>query len=139
MPQHPFARTDPLAILCLGISRLYHSWTANLTFTGCQRDLYAVFGQAGKSDPEQPNIASVLPAFDPAASIADACIVGCGPAGLALAAELGAQGVAVVIVGVCKRLTHLICKAVSLEATALESRSSVFAQHKPSVVLLLCF
>jgi 2-polyprenyl-6-methoxyphenol hydroxylase-like FAD-dependent oxidoreductase len=29
----------------------------------------------------------------------DACIVGCGPAGLALAAELGAQGVSVALIG----------------------------------------
>ncbi len=55
--------------------------------------------QASKEDPEQPTIASILPPFIPAATPVDACIVGCGPAGLALAAELGAQGVSVALIG----------------------------------------
>ncbi|KAK9814677.1 hypothetical protein WJX72_009604 [[Myrmecia] bisecta] len=55
--------------------------------------------QASKQDPEQPKIASVLAPFKPATTVADVCVVGCGPAGLALSAELAAQGLAVALVG----------------------------------------
>lgn len=55
--------------------------------------------QAAKQDPEQPAIASVLPPPDDASAVADAAVVGCGPAGLALAAELAKRGVNVVLVG----------------------------------------
>ena len=48
--------------------------------------------QAAKPDPEQPALADSLSPFDPAAATADVAIVGAGPAGLALAAELAAQG-----------------------------------------------
>jgi lycopene epsilon-cyclase len=54
--------------------------------------------QASKVDTEQPSIASILPAADVSA-VADVGIVGCGPAGLALAAELGKRGLKVVLVG----------------------------------------
>jgi lycopene epsilon-cyclase len=54
--------------------------------------------QASKEDTEQPSIASILPAADLSA-VADVGIVGCGPAGLALAAELGKRGLKVVLVG----------------------------------------
>lgn len=54
--------------------------------------------QASKQDAEQPSIASVLPPPD-LATTADVGIVGCGPAGLALAAELAKSGVKVVLVG----------------------------------------
>ena len=50
-------------------------------------------------DPEQDSIASVLPAFDPATGTADVAVVGCGPAGLALATQLARQGLGVVLVG----------------------------------------
>ena len=50
-------------------------------------------------DPEQESIAGVLTAFDAAAATADVAVVGCGPAGLALAAQLARQGLGVVLVG----------------------------------------
>ena len=55
--------------------------------------------QASKTDPEQPSLASVLDPFNPATTVVDVCVVGCGPAGLALAAELGANGVSVALIG----------------------------------------
>lgn len=55
--------------------------------------------QASKQDAEQPSIAQVLPPFDPAAGTADIAIVGCGPAGLALAASVAAQGINVALIG----------------------------------------
>ncbi len=55
--------------------------------------------QASKRDPEQPSLASVLDSFNPATTTVDVCVVGCGPAGLALAAELGANGVSVALIG----------------------------------------
>eukprot|EP00192_Tetraselmis_astigmatica_P004395 CAMPEP_0117672472 /NCGR_PEP_ID=MMETSP0804-20121206/13923_1 /TAXON_ID=1074897 /ORGANISM="Tetraselmis astigmatica, Strain CCMP880" /LENGTH=429 /DNA_ID=CAMNT_0005481077 /DNA_START=273 /DNA_END=1562 /DNA_ORIENTATION=- len=65
-------------------------------------------GQAAKREPKQKDIASFLKAYDPAASTAltDAAVVGCGPAGLALAAELGARGVSVVLVGMESKFTN---------------------------------
>jgi len=54
--------------------------------------------QASKEDKEQPSIASILPAAD-VSTVADVGIVGCGPSGLALAAELGKRGLKVVLVG----------------------------------------
>lgn len=54
--------------------------------------------QASKPDPEQPALAGALPPFDPAADTADVAIVGAGPAGLALAAELAGQGLSVALV-----------------------------------------
>lgn len=54
--------------------------------------------QATKADPEQPALADALPPFDPAAETADVAIVGAGPAGLALAAELAGQGLSVALV-----------------------------------------
>lgn len=56
-----------------------------------------VVAQAGKQDPEQPTLASALAPADPA-DVADVAVVGAGPAGLALAAELAAQGLGVVLV-----------------------------------------
>ncbi|BDA47628.1 Lycopene epsilon cyclase, chloroplastic [Coccomyxa sp. Obi] len=55
--------------------------------------------QASKTDPEQPSLASVLEPFNPALGVVDVCVVGCGPAGLALASELGANGVSVALIG----------------------------------------
>lgn len=54
--------------------------------------------QANKADPEQGTIADVLPAWD-ASQVADVAVVGCGPAGLALAAELGKLGLSVALIG----------------------------------------
>lgn len=54
--------------------------------------------QAGKRDKEQPSIAAVLRAADPT-KLADVVVVGAGPSGLCLAAELAKRGLNVVIVG----------------------------------------
>ncbi len=58
--------------------------------------------QAGKDDDAQQQLANALPAYDSAAGTADAAVVGCGPAGLALAAELASRGVRVVLIGAGK-------------------------------------
>ena len=58
-----------------------------------------LFLQASKEDSEQPSIAAVLQPFDALATTADVCVVGCGPAGLALAAELGSHGLSVALIG----------------------------------------
>ncbi len=55
--------------------------------------------QAEKLDPEQPSIASILPRFDPSAGSVEMIVVGCGPAGLALAAEVASHGVSVALLG----------------------------------------
>ena len=44
-------------------------------------------------------IADRLRQFNPRLGAADVCVVGCGPAGLALAAELASNGVHVALVG----------------------------------------
>ena len=64
--------------------------------------------QAAKSEPEQESIAKVIPAYEPvsSSSVADAVVVGCGPAGLALAAELGERGVEVVLLGMESKFTN---------------------------------
>ena len=54
--------------------------------------------QATKPDNEQPPIASVLEPLDPQALL-DVLIVGCGPAGLYLAAQVAKKGLKVGIVG----------------------------------------
>lgn len=56
-----------------------------------------VVAQATKEDAEQAPLASVLLPFDPTAT-ADVAVVGAGPAGLVLAAELAAQGLSVALV-----------------------------------------
>jgi len=57
--------------------------------------------QASKADDDQPRVGSVLGRFDAQRGAADAAVVGCGPAGLALAAELAARGVQVALIGAC--------------------------------------
>jgi lycopene epsilon-cyclase len=54
--------------------------------------------QAAKPDPEQPPVASALGPLD-AAATADVAVVGCGPAGLSLAAELARRGLTVALLG----------------------------------------
>jgi len=66
--------------------------------------------QASKEDPEQPSIAAVLPPLEPSGAALDVCVVGCGPSGLALAAELGALGVRVGLVGMKLKLSE--CSAL---------------------------
>ena len=95
--------------------------------------------QASKEDAEQPSIRAVLQPFDPIATTADVCVVGCGPAGLALAAELGSHGLSVALVG---QLLHLYmpsaphrpfiqqCMLVPSEAQDLDN---------PRIVALLCW
>lgn len=60
--------------------------------------LSALIEQAGKRDKEQPSIAGVLRAAD-STKLADVVVVGAGPSGLCLAAELAKRGLNVVIVG----------------------------------------
>lgn len=55
--------------------------------------------QASKRDAAQPDIVDVLPRFNPAGRVADVCVVGCGPSGLALASELASQGLSVALLG----------------------------------------
>lgn len=55
--------------------------------------------QASKSDEDQEKIASVLKKAVPGQDIADVIVVGCGPAGLSLASDLGARGCNVILVG----------------------------------------
>ncbi len=64
--------------------------------------------QAGKSEPGQELISSVIPAYEPSSSsaVADVIVVGCGPAGLALAAELGKRGINVVLLGMESKFTN---------------------------------
>lgn len=54
--------------------------------------------QASKHDSKQPAIASLLPALAPGSSV-DALVVGCGPAGIYLAAQLADKGLKVGLVG----------------------------------------
>ena len=54
--------------------------------------------QASKVDEEQPLIANTLQAYSPAAA-ADVCVIGCGPAGLALSSELAKRGLSVCLIG----------------------------------------
>jgi lycopene epsilon-cyclase len=55
--------------------------------------------QANKADEEQEKIASVLDNAVPGEDTADVVVVGCGPAGLALASDIGARGCSVLLVG----------------------------------------
>ena len=64
--------------------------------------------QASKEDAKQPSIADVLPPLDVHAAALDVCVVGCGPAGLALAAELGALDVNVGLIGALTRHKHIV-------------------------------
>lgn len=60
--------------------------------------------QADKTDAAQHRLADALPPFDPHSGIAEAVVVGCGPAGLSLAAELASRGVRAVLIGECQVL-----------------------------------
>jgi len=64
-----------------------------------QETMKRLWVQASKDDHEQPSIASVLPPLDAGTAAVDVCVVGCGPSGLALAAELGALGLNVGLIG----------------------------------------
>lgn len=55
--------------------------------------------QASKLDISQRNFADVLLPLEPGMGLVDVTVVGCGPAGVALAAELGKQGLQVALVG----------------------------------------
>ena len=63
-----------------------------------KNDAIMHFLQASKSDEEQPMIAESLLAFRPG-TVADVCVIGCGPAGLALSSELAKQGLSVCLIG----------------------------------------
>ena len=60
--------------------------------------------QAHKADAAQQRLADALPPFDPHSGVAEAVVVGCGPAGLSLAAELANRGVRAVLIGKCSEL-----------------------------------
>eukprot|EP00951_Prasinocladus_malaysianus_P041798 scaffold498091_cov28-Prasinocladus_malaysianus.AAC.1 len=62
--------------------------------------------QAAKQEPQQETIGSMLSAYDAASGVADVAVVGCGPSGLSLAAELGSRGVNVVLVGMESKFTN---------------------------------
>ncbi|GBF93614.1 chloroplast lycopene epsilon-cyclase precursor [Raphidocelis subcapitata] len=57
-----------------------------------------VLAQSSKRDPEQPSLASQLPPLAPGAAL-DVAVVGCGPAGLFLAAQLAERGLKVGLIG----------------------------------------
>ena len=69
--------------------------------------------QAGKRDAEQPPIASVLTPFD-VATTADVAVVGAGPAGLALAAELAKRGLNVALIGACSNSLFTLFTSISM-------------------------
>ena len=54
--------------------------------------------QASKADEDQPLVADTLSLFSTSRT-ADVSVIGCGPAGLALAAQLAKQGLAVCLIG----------------------------------------
>lgn len=61
--------------------------------------------QANKGDPDQVEIKSVLQAYDGVTTV-DVCVVGCGPAGLALSGELAKRGLSVCLVGPESKFTN---------------------------------
>lgn len=80
---------------------------SSLCFAGsCPR--ISPLTQAHKADEVQQRLADALPAYDIASGVADALVVGCGPAGLALAAELARRDVQVVLIG-APPLTCMVC------------------------------
>jgi hypothetical protein len=91
-PPHRADRCPRMAgAICCMLSRASRYSAALLTV--------CIHQQASKVDSEQPSMAEVLHPFDPVATTADVCVVGCGPAGLALAAELGSHGLSVALIG----------------------------------------
>ena len=71
--------------------------------------------QANKSDEEQPLIADTLQAFD-LSTAADVCVIGCGPAGLALSSELAKQGLSVCLIGGLHMLCSILLPVLALHA-----------------------
>lgn len=61
--------------------------------------------QAAKKEDEQKQIATYLQPHDPSATV-DVCVAGCGPAGLALSAELAERGLSVCVVGPEAKFTN---------------------------------
>ena len=61
--------------------------------------------QSNKSERGQTDIGAVLTPFDRTATV-DVCVVGCGPAGLALSGELAKRGLRVCLVGPETKFTN---------------------------------
>lgn len=61
--------------------------------------------QANKPEGEQPTIASYLGTTTPPGTV-DVAVVGCGPAGLTLAAALAARGATVCLIGPESKFTN---------------------------------
>jgi choline dehydrogenase-like flavoprotein len=89
------------------------------------------YHQANKRDKEQPTIASQLQPLVPGATV-DAAVVGCGPAGLYLAAQLAQRGLSVGLIGEEKRsmraahgwlLLPKFSRACSMDLPRLQTRA----------------
>lgn len=77
-------------------------WDPNQAMREGSHERSLFIRQALKQETGQPSITSVLEPLEPlerSDATLDAIVVGCGPAGLALAAELGKRGVSVALVG----------------------------------------
>ena len=70
---------------------------AGPSFSGMREDWDWVRFQQSKALPTQAPLADQLP--EPKSTSSDVIVVGCGPAGLALAAAMGRQGLSVTVVG----------------------------------------
>ena len=83
---------------------------------GSACDHFSLDAQADKADAAQQRLADALLPFDPHSGVAEAVVVGCGPAGLSLAAELAARGVRAVLIGELERCHDVIYLAKAATA-----------------------
>ena len=76
------------------------AWDSNQAMREGSYERSLLYKQAQKVDVTgQPSITSTLAPLAPSEDDIDTIVVGCGPAGLALAAELGKRGVSVALIG----------------------------------------